>query len=156
MTGGGNNTSTTNNETAAVNGGVSGLSGSSGNLNSAWLELESDPGLFTLLVDDFGVKGVQVDEIYDLSKPLDNSTYGFIFLFKWIDRRTNGGLSGASGGGGVGSTSGGRRGKAQSMESGAAASSYVTDAETVNNMFFAHQVCEIQFFDLFILLFFIK
>lgn len=143
MTGGGNNTSS---ETAAVNGGglLSGLSGSSssGALNSAWLELESDPGLFTLLVDDFGVKGVQVDEIYDLSKPLDNSTYGFIFLFKWIDRRINGGVIGANAGGGGGSTSGGgRRGKAQSVES--AASSYVTDAEIVNNMFFAHQVCEI-------------
>jgi hypothetical protein len=44
---------------------------------SAWLELESDPGLFTLLVDDFGVKGVQVEEIYDLSKPLDK--YKMIF-----------------------------------------------------------------------------
>ena len=38
---------------------------------ASWLELESDPGLFTLWVDDFGVKGVQVEEIYDLSKPLD-------------------------------------------------------------------------------------
>ncbi|VDM32844.1 unnamed protein product [Hydatigera taeniaeformis] len=33
-----------------------------------WLELESDPGLFTLLVEDLGVTGVQVDEIYELSK----------------------------------------------------------------------------------------
>lgn len=41
---------------------------------AAWLELESDPGLFTLLVDDFGVKGVQVEEIYDLTKPLDKYT----------------------------------------------------------------------------------
>lgn len=38
---------------------------------SPWLELESDPGLFTLLLNDFGVRGVQVEEIYDLTKPID-------------------------------------------------------------------------------------
>ncbi|VEL30770.1 unnamed protein product [Protopolystoma xenopodis] len=48
-----------------------------------WLELESDPGLFTLLLEDFGVKGVQVEEIYDLSKPITELVYGFIFLFRW-------------------------------------------------------------------------
>lgn len=48
-----------------------------------WLELESDPGLFTLLVDDFGVKGVQVEEIYDLNKDITDLVYGFIFLFRW-------------------------------------------------------------------------
>lgn len=84
---------------------------------SPWLELESDPGLFTLLVDDFGVKGVQVEEIYDLSKTLENSIFGFIFLFKWMERR-------------------GRR-KAASLD---ANSSYVTNPNIVNNMFFAHQV----------------
>nr|CAH7730351.1 unnamed protein product [Callosobruchus chinensis] len=53
-------------------------------LTEGWLELESDPGLFTLLLEDFGVKGVQVEEIYDLNKPLDSPVYGFIFLFRWI------------------------------------------------------------------------
>lgn len=85
---------------------------------SPWLELESDPGLFTLLVDDFGVKGVQVEEIYDLSKTLENSIYGFIFLFKWMERR-------------------GRRSKAANLDPN---SSYVTDPNIVNKMFFAHQI----------------
>ena len=30
------------------------------NLADGWLELDSDPGLFTLLLQDFGVQGVQV------------------------------------------------------------------------------------------------
>uniref|UniRef100_A0A158QF42 ubiquitinyl hydrolase 1 n=1 Tax=Hymenolepis diminuta TaxID=6216 RepID=A0A158QF42_HYMDI len=48
-----------------------------------WLELESDPGLFTLLVEDLGVRGVQVDEIYELSKVPTDPVFGFIFLFRW-------------------------------------------------------------------------
>lgn len=56
-------------------------------LTEGWLELESDPGLFTLLLEDFGVKGVQVEEIYDLQKSLDSPVYGFIFLFRWIEER---------------------------------------------------------------------
>jgi len=56
-------------------------------LIQGWLELESDPGLFTLLLEDFGVKGVQLEEIYDLQKPLDSPVYGFIFLFRWIEER---------------------------------------------------------------------
>lgn len=48
-----------------------------------WLELESDPGLFTLLVEDLGVTGVQVDEIYELSKVPTDPVFGFIFLFRW-------------------------------------------------------------------------
>ena len=38
------------------------------NLADGWLELESDPGLFTLLMEDMGVQGVQVHNI--------NSTHG--------------------------------------------------------------------------------
>nr|XP_044991814.1 ubiquitin carboxyl-terminal hydrolase BAP1 isoform X5 [Jaculus jaculus] len=56
-------------------------------MNKGWLELESDPGLFTLLVEDFGVKGVQVEEIYDLQSKCQGPVYGFIFLFKWIEER---------------------------------------------------------------------
>lgn len=56
-------------------------------LVQGWLELESDPGLFTLLLEDFGVKGIQLEEIYDLQKPLDGPVYGFVFLFRWIEER---------------------------------------------------------------------
>ncbi|KAK2118584.1 Ubiquitin carboxyl-terminal hydrolase bap1 [Saguinus oedipus] len=56
-------------------------------MNKGWLELESDRGLFTLLVEDFSVKGVQVEEIYDLQSKRQGPVYGFIFLFKWIEER---------------------------------------------------------------------
>jgi len=82
------------------------------NLADGWLELESDPGLFTLLLEDMGVPNVQVrcfsiyiyflcwllkiafalkvEEIYDLQS--DNlveggDAYGFILLFRWIEDR---------------------------------------------------------------------
>lgn len=45
-------------------------------LTDGWLELESDPGLFTLLLEDFGVKNVQVEEIYDLHKAIEGPVYG--------------------------------------------------------------------------------
>ncbi|XP_035675738.1 ubiquitin carboxyl-terminal hydrolase BAP1-like [Branchiostoma floridae] len=86
-------------------------------MNKGWLELESDPGLFTLLVEDFGVKGVQVEEIYDLSKPIEGPVYGFIFLFKWSEERRS------------------RRKVGPSMEE-----SFVVDEDIVNDMFFAQQL----------------
>lgn len=89
-------------------------------LSEGWLELESDPGLFSLLISDFGVRGVQVEEIYDLERPFPEQqpvVYGFIFLFNVIEERRNrsrrrdaadnllssGGLGGGGNGGGLGS-----------------------------------------------------
>ncbi|XP_068713612.1 ubiquitin carboxyl-terminal hydrolase BAP1-like [Montipora foliosa] len=84
--------------------------------NSGWLELESDPGLFTLLIEEFGVKGAQVEEIYDLSKPFRGPVYGFIFLFKWIEERRS-------------------RRKIQPLEE-----MFVEDEDIIRDIFFAQQV----------------
>lgn len=51
-------------------------------MSQEWCTIESDPGLFTELISDFGAKDLQVDEIFDLSQNVSDS-YGLIFLFKW-------------------------------------------------------------------------
>ncbi|XP_065349591.1 ubiquitin carboxyl-terminal hydrolase calypso isoform X1 [Cloeon dipterum] len=85
-------------------------------LTEGWLELESDPGLFTLLLEDFGVKGVQVEEIYDVQRPIEGPVYGFIFLFRWIEER---------------------RSRRKIVEE---AETFVRDDEAVNKIFFAQQM----------------
>lgn len=85
-------------------------------LTDGWLELESDPGLFTLLLEDFGVKGVQVEEIYDLQKSMEGPVYGFIFLFRWIEERRS------------------RRKIIDQSET------FVKDDDVVNSIFFAQQM----------------
>lgn len=85
-------------------------------MERGWAELESDPGLFSLLIEDFGVVGVQVEEIYDLQKSIEGTVYGFIFLFKWIEERRS------------------RRKIVQEEES------FVVDENIVKSMFFAQQM----------------
>ena len=79
------------------------------------MELESDPGLFTLLLEDMGVNGVKVEEVYDVTQTFEDPVYGYVFLFQWVEERR-------------------ARKKAMNEEC------YITEPTILKNMFFAHQI----------------
>lgn len=66
-----------------------------------WTTIESDPGLFTELIESFGVKGVVVEELWALDaaslrqqlggRPGD--AHGLVFLFKYEQEHYRGGAA---------------------------------------------------------------
>lgn len=93
---------------------------------SDWCTIESDPGVFTSLIESFGVKNAQLTELWSLDDDsLSNlvneygKVYGLIFLFKW--QQSNSNVTESDSGNGI-------TGKPLSSD------------ETPENLFFAKQV----------------
>lgn len=52
-----------------------------------WCTIESDPGVFTELLENLGVQDVELKEVYTLDElhhSAETPVYGLIFLFQWI------------------------------------------------------------------------
>ncbi|KAJ5555514.1 hypothetical protein N7461_003984 [Penicillium sp. DV-2018c] len=54
---------------------------------NGFCEIESEPALFNVMLREFGVKGVKIQEVVSLDEEmmafLDKPVYGLIFLFRW-------------------------------------------------------------------------
>lgn len=60
--------------------------------SGGWNLIESDPAVFTDLISGFGVRGLEFEEIWDLSQLYDVDPVGVIFLFKYVGSKdTHGG-----------------------------------------------------------------
>ncbi|GKY91506.1 hypothetical protein MPSEU_000122800 [Mayamaea pseudoterrestris] len=53
-----------------------------------WCLIESDPGVFTELLETLGVQGVELDEVYSLGElsSTSNKIYGLVFLFQYMGK----------------------------------------------------------------------
>ncbi|CEJ56811.1 hypothetical protein PMG11_05529 [Penicillium brasilianum] len=60
---------------------------------NGFCEIESEPALFNVMLREFGVKGVKVQEVVSLDEEmmafLDKPIYGLIFLFRWREDDAN-------------------------------------------------------------------
>jgi len=60
----------------------------------SWCLMESDPAVFTEIIKEFGVKGLQVEELWSLEREHFEKlqpVHGLIFLFKWVGHSPDGG-----------------------------------------------------------------
>jgi len=58
----------------------------------SWCTIESDPGVFTQMLTDIGVRGVEVRELYTLDETHLNSSkvYGLVMLFRYEEKSYRG------------------------------------------------------------------
>lgn len=131
-------------DAAAASSAATAATAGAGGGGEDWCTIESDPGVFTELLETIGCKCVELDELYSID---DNSlaqlkefaghkVYGLIFLFKWL-APVEPALKETAGGGGDG----------ESKEDGGGDSDEttkwgepLTEDQIPANLFFAHQV----------------